>query len=171
MISEVFNVTINTHFGLHFTLYTYAWSVGCSSICGASFMEQDMTWRSRAASSPCQPHPLSPWRQNTRSELTWRWKRLSKTVFHFGSLHKGHALFVFKTASSDRCLPQHDVRWGWSRKPVVTGQKKSSAGCSTNRMLSADEKAVVSADVSSLKQEKKSVSYQHTLKIDTCTVT
>ena len=94
---------------------------------------QDSEWDSNSDSSPCQSHSVS--RQNTRSSATWRRKCLLSIVGHLSLLHIGQpcpSFFSLFTASCDMCWPQHDVRWGWSRRPMVTGQKKSLDGSSTN---------------------------------------
>ena len=118
---------------------TYPDSFTSSDISGISLMGQDSTWWWKAASSPCQPHPLSLWLQNTRSEFTWRWKCLFNIVLQLCSLHSRHGSpsCILVAASCERCLPQHDVRWGWSSSSFVMGQKKSSDGCSTNEYSSS----------------------------------
>ena len=101
---------------------------------GGSFMLQDWTWLFKSASPPCHLHPLSLWRQKTWNNFTWRWKCLFNIVSHEVALHSGQAFFspcILLAASRERCLPQHDVRWGWSNRSVVTGQNKSSDGCSS----------------------------------------
>ena len=98
------------------------------------FMGQDWTWHSKSDNSPCHLHPLSSWQQNTRSLLTWRRNFLSNIVSKCGSLHSGHPLFSFcilVAACCEKWLPQQAVRWGWSSRPYVMGQKTSSDGCST----------------------------------------
>ena len=108
-----------------------------SSITNVAFdMGQHRTWLWKAASSPIHQHPLSSWQQNTDSEFTLRWKCLSNITLHGEVLQCGHArpsFFILVAASSERCFPQHEVRWGWSSRPYVTGQKKSTDGSSTNR--------------------------------------
>ena len=109
-----------------------------SSIIRVAFdMGQHTTWLWKAASSPIHQHPLSSWQQNTDSEFTLRWKCLSNIMLHGEVLQSEHgrrpSFFILVAASSERSLPQHEVRWGWSSRPYVTGQKKLSDGCSTNR--------------------------------------
>lgn len=123
---------------------SYTGSFRRSIINGRVFMGQDCAWRSKSDNSPCHPHPLFPWRQNTQSILTWRRKCLFNMVLKCGSLHSGHAFpsrFILIAASCERCLPQQAVRWGWRSKLHVTGQRKSSGGCSTKEISSSTRAA------------------------------
>ena len=113
-----------------------------SNIVALCRLRQDcMCWLS-SPTSPTHSHPLEVWGQRTRTARTLRLWNLSNIVARSGSLQMGHgfpSLFSLVAALGERWLPQQPVRWGSTRSSKVTGQKKSSDGCSTKSNSSGSE--------------------------------